>query len=53
MENVIGKYKVTLVNDMVSIYSETGDLVKAIGVNANQAVQGFKAICERIKKAQA
>ena len=50
MEKMINGYKVKLSKDLVTIYDATGSLLKGMTVNANQAIEGFNEICERVKK---
>jgi len=52
MEKTIGNYKVSLKNDLVIIYNLAGELIKGLPVNANHAVEGFNAICTRVRNAQ-
>lgn len=49
MEKIINGYKVKLSKDLVTVYDTTGNLLKGMTVNANQAVEGFTQICERVK----
>lgn len=49
MEKTINGYKVKLTKDLVTIYDATGNLLKGMAVNANQAVESFNEICERVK----
>ncbi len=49
MEKMINGYKVKLSKDLVTIYDASGNLLKGMTVNANQAIEGFNAICERVK----
>lgn len=51
MEKTINGYKVKLSKDLVTIYDATGNLLKGMTVNANQAIEGFNEICERVKNA--
>ena len=50
MERTIKGYRVSLTNDLVTIHSPSGDLVKGMAVNANEAVSAFREICERVAK---